>query len=176
MAKLKPGGTPPAVVLINPKFAHNVGAALRACSCFGIKQLWYTGNRIAGDLALKNRLPREERMKGYKDVDLCACDYPFERFKPETPVVAVELLPQSECLTFFEHPEDAVYVFGPEDGGLTQVTRKQCHRFVTVPSAHCLNLAAAVNVVLFDRRAKRQLAGLEPFDAQSFLAEHRGCM
>jgi tRNA(Leu) C34 or U34 (ribose-2'-O)-methylase TrmL len=176
VAKKKPGGVTPAVILFNPKYAYNVGAALRAASCFGVQQLWYTGDRIDGDLALRNRLPREERMKGYQDVNLCGCDYPFERFKDGVTFVAVELLPQSECLTFFDHPEDVVYVFGPEDGGLTQVVRKQCHRFITIPSAHCLNLAAAVNVVLYDRRAKRQLAGLDPAGPQDFLAEHRGCL
>jgi tRNA(Leu) C34 or U34 (ribose-2'-O)-methylase TrmL len=25
----------PGVVLINPKFSHNVGTSIRACSCFG---------------------------------------------------------------------------------------------------------------------------------------------
>ena len=176
MAKRKPGGTAPSVVLINPKFAHNVGAALRACSCFGIEQLVYTGDRIEGDLALKKRLPREERMKGYRDVELAACDYPFERLPEDAVPVAVELREGSIPLTFFEHPEKAVYIFGPEDGSLRNVQVRECHHFVVIPSAHCLNLAAAVNVVLYDRRAKRQLAGLETTDQRQILREHRGVL
>lgn len=176
MAKKKPGGITPAVILINPKFAHNVGAALRACSCFGVRQLIYTGDRIEGDLALKGRLPREERMKGYKDVDLCACDYPFERLPDDAVPIAVELREGSTPLTFFEHPENAVYVFGPEDGSLRHVQVRECHQFIVIPSAHCLNLAAAVNVVLYDRRVKRQLAGLEPFTQRDILEEHRGAL
>lgn len=39
-------GRTPAVALVNPKFDHNVGAALRACSCFGVQQLWWTGSRV----------------------------------------------------------------------------------------------------------------------------------
>jgi hypothetical protein len=31
--------------------------------------------------------------------------------------VAVELRPDAESLVTFEHPEEALYVFGPEDGG-----------------------------------------------------------
>jgi len=38
MKKPTPGRLP-AVVLINPKYAHNVGAAVRACSCWGVRQL-----------------------------------------------------------------------------------------------------------------------------------------
>jgi tRNA(Leu) C34 or U34 (ribose-2'-O)-methylase TrmL len=174
MAKKKPGGKVPGVILINPKFGHNVGAALRACSCFGIPQLIYTGDRIEGDLAMRKRLPREERMKGYKDVEFAACDYPFERLPDNAVTVAVELRENSESLTYFEHPPDAVYVFGPEDGSLRGVTLRQCHRFIVIPSHHCLNLAAAVNVVLYDRRMKRQLAGLEP--PMPMLREHRGML
>src|SRR5689334_16808251 len=81
-------GIAPAVILTNPKHARNVGAALRACSCFGIHQLWFTGNRIS--LAGKHRLPREERMKGYADVELRQYDYPFDQFAPGVTPVAIE--------------------------------------------------------------------------------------
>lgn len=30
----------------------------------------------------------------------------------------------------------------------------RCHRFVVIPSRSCLNLAASVNVVLYDRMVK----------------------
>ena len=59
-------GRPPAVALIDPKYPHNVGAALRACSCWGIRQLWWTGARVTLDVPRGERLPREERMKGYR--------------------------------------------------------------------------------------------------------------
>ena len=74
----------------------------------------------------------------------------------------MELRPDAEPLLTFEHPENALYVFGPEDGGLPKPIRVLCHRFVVIPTRHCLNLAAAVNVVLYDRLLKRHLAGVEP--------------
>jgi tRNA(Leu) C34 or U34 (ribose-2'-O)-methylase TrmL len=171
-----PRGQPPAVALIDPKFPHNVGGALRACSCWGIGQLWWTGRRVRLDVARGRRLPREERMKGFRDVRMLPDDRPFDRFEDGsvTPV-AVELRPASESLVTFEHPEDALYVFGPEDGSLPKAVRLLCHRFVVIPTHHCLNLAAAVNVVLYDRRLKRQLAGLEPMEPpHRMLREHRG--
>jgi tRNA(Leu) C34 or U34 (ribose-2'-O)-methylase TrmL len=175
MAKLKPGGKPPAIALVNPKFPHNVGAALRAASCFGMRQVWFTGKRVSLEPSKGYRLPREERMKGYRDVELLQCDYFFERFKPGAVVpVAVEVRENSESLVLFEHPENALYVFGPEDGGLSKVHLRHCHRFVVIPTAHCLNLAAAVNVILYDRRAKRQRAGQEPMDFSGCSHEVRG--
>lgn len=161
-----------AVALYNPKFRYNLGATLRACAAFGVDSLCWTGHRC--DLMVNERLPREERMKGYKTVELIQSERPFDQFNGLTPV-AVEVRQESECLTYFEHPENALYVFGPEDGSLPQSYLCQCHRFVHIPSHFCLNLAAAVNVVLYDRRLKRQLAGLEPvLPLDQMLKEIRG--
>jgi tRNA(Leu) C34 or U34 (ribose-2'-O)-methylase TrmL len=153
--KAKPVGVTPAIVLTNPKFAHNVGAAQRAASCFGIKQLWFTGNRVSLEPSNGQRLPREERMKGYKDVDVIQYDYFYDQFPSSVTPVAVELRPNSEELTYFEHPENPLYVFGPEDGSIPQVSLRHCHRFVVIPTRHCVNLAAAVYIVLYDRQLKQ---------------------
>jgi tRNA(Leu) C34 or U34 (ribose-2'-O)-methylase TrmL len=163
----KPEGIVPAIILTNPKFSANVGAAVRAASCFGAKQVWWTGDRVKMP-GKGERLPREERMKGYKDVELRQFDRPFEHF-PDAVPVAIELLPGSECLTTFEHPENAVYVFGPEDGNIGN-SRRHCHRFVTIPTKHCTNLAAAVYIVLYDRILKHFLK----YGEKPELAEDRG--
>ena len=90
-------------------------------SCFDVTRLVWTGSRI--DLSPLERLPREERMKGYKDVAWThdEVDKPFKFFKSDVTPVCVELLENSEPLTTFQHPDNAVYVFGPEDGGVPQV-------------------------------------------------------
>ena len=103
----------PGVVLINPKFPHNVGGTIRACSCFGIESLVWTGLRV--DASKYRRLPREERMKGYKSVVFSNNQRPFYLFEDFTPV-CVEVFEQSEPLTTFEHPEK---------GGLRVRTRRR---------------------------------------------------
>jgi len=149
-------GADVAVALFNPKYPHNVGAAVRAASCFGISQVWFSGNRVSlvggkGD----RRLPREERMKGYSDVDVCHADYFFDAFPSDVVPVAVEVRENSEMLPYFEHPEKALYVFGPEDGGLERPQLMHCQRFVTIPMNHCANLSSAVYIVLYDRMLKQ---------------------
>lgn len=145
-------GVTPAVALVNPKYPHNVGQAVRAASCWGANQVWFSGNRVKLDTT--HRLPREERMKGYRNVELRQHDYFFDQFERGVVPVAIELLPGAESLHHFVHPEKALYVFGPEDGSLSPMDLKHCHRFVVIPTKHCLNLAAAVNIVLYDRLAK----------------------
>ena len=151
-------GMTPSVILHNPKYPHNVGAIVRACSNFGAKAILFTGSRILleGNKQKGYRLPREERMKDYQDIILLNDDYPFNRFKDVIPV-AVEKRENAEPLTYFQHPENAVYVFGPEDGSIPQVMLRHCQRFIVIVSKHCLNLAAAVNVVLADRITKMGL-------------------
>lgn len=171
----KKEGVAPAILLTNPKYPHNVGAAVRAASCFGIKQVWFTGNRVSLTPTKGYRLPREERMKGYKDVEIRQHDYPFDEFERGTVPVAVELRPESENLLEFEHPENAVYVFGPEDGGLARPQLQHCHRFVVIPTKHCVNLAAAVYLLLYDRLVKSYLRGDSPLETpDQFLDEERG--
>jgi tRNA(Leu) C34 or U34 (ribose-2'-O)-methylase TrmL len=155
-------GRPPAVVLINPKYPHNVGAAVRAACCYGTGQVWFTGDRVQLTGQRGSRLPREERMRGYQDVDLRHNDLPLDAFNARAVPVAVELRRNAESLIDFAHPEHAIYVFGPEDDSLDRAVLGRCHRFVVIPTRHCTNLAAAVYTVLYDRHAKRVTAGLEP--------------
>ena len=129
-------GKTPSLILINPKYGRNVATSLRIASCYGAHQVWFTGKRIELDIANKKRLPREERMKGYKNVDIIQYEYPFERFAKGVVPVAIEIRENSENLFDFEHPENAVYVFGPEDGSIPSTILRHCHRFVVIPTKH----------------------------------------
>lgn len=144
----------PAVVLYNPKNPYNLGAAFRAASCFGCQTIIYTGNRVNEEINKYDRLPRELRIKKFCDVTIFNDEYFFDRFPKEVTPVAIEMRENAESLTIFEHPEFPLYVFGPEDGDIPQVVLRHCHRFVSIPSKHCLNLGNAVNVVLYDRLLK----------------------
>lgn len=162
-----------AVALCDPKYDFNIAQAIRIASCYGVPQVWFSGDRVSLESTKQHRLPREERMKGYFDVQICHGDRFFDAFASDVVPVGIELTPSSESLLHFEHPEKAVYVFGPEDGGLGKVERMHCHRIVQIPTRHCLNLSMAVGTVLYDRHVKRVLAGLEaPHDVAE--AEGRG--
>lgn len=103
------GAAAAAVLLINPKFPHNVGGALRACTIFGADRLAWTAGRVPRleDWPPGQRLPREERMRAYRDVQIT--NPPLERPLEEltalayTPVT-VEVLQSSETLGEFIHP------------------------------------------------------------------------
>lgn len=94
-------------------------------------------------------------------------------FLTGTPI-CVEITQNAQNLVHFEHPDNAVYIFGPEDGGVPQVYRRFAHQFIFIPAHHCLNLSAALNVILYDRKCKRIIDGLESPVQSEQLHEDRG--
>ena len=77
--------------------------------------------------------------------------------------MVIELIEGATALPDFKHPENAFYVFGPEDGSVPKEVLKWCDEVVYVPTIGCMNLAATCNVVLYDRLAK--LGGVESSDS-----------
>lgn len=70
--------------------------------------------------------------------------------------VAVEIVEGARPLPSYTHPQRAFYIFGPEGGSLPERILKGCRDVVSIPTRACMNLAATVNVVLYDRAAKGQ--------------------
>jgi tRNA(Leu) C34 or U34 (ribose-2'-O)-methylase TrmL len=56
----------------------------------------------------------------------------------------------------FVHPERGYYIFGPEDGTLGVAITDRCKFKVQVSTKFCMNLAATVNVLLYDRLSKQE--------------------
>jgi tRNA(Leu) C34 or U34 (ribose-2'-O)-methylase TrmL len=76
-------------------------------------------------------------------------------------LVCVEFAENAIALPDYQHPEHAFYIFGPEDGTLGQDVIDRADAVVYVPTVGCMNLAATVNVVLYDRLTKsaQEVAG-----------------
>lgn len=92
-------------------------------------------------------------MAGYRHIPLLTVSNLREAIPFDCVPVAVDLLEGATSLPDYEHPRSAFYIFGPEDGTLGRETLEWCRDRVVIP-AGCLNLAAAVNIVLYDRAAK----------------------
>jgi len=140
------------VALENPKDSANVGGAIRAARCYGAAMVVMDGDRVA-------KVKHPAAVKGYRHVPVIQTDDLFGVLPFDCVPVAVEVFDDTTMLQDFEHPERAFYIFGPEDGGLSRRTIQRCRAVVTVPTRDCMNLAATVNVVLYDRMAKQSLAG-----------------
>lgn len=135
--------------LFRPKTPENVGAVLRAAHCYRVAQVNIAGARNKA-LHHSTNTPMAHRHTPTFLVDDVLAYVPFG-----TQVVAVDLIEGAEPLPTFQHPERAIYVFGPEDGTLGHQHLSRAQHVVYVPTRDCMNLAATVNVVLYDRMVKR---------------------
>ncbi len=143
--------------LINPKSPSNVGAVLRAAGCYGAEQVFFTGTRYLNAQKFHTDTKNVvQRIPLTSVTDLALA-------KPEgATVVVIELIEGATPLPEFVHPENAFYIFGPEDGSISKGVLKWCDEVVYIPTIGCMNLAATCNVVLYDRLAK--LGGVESSD------------
>lgn len=137
------------VGLVRPKHAVNVGSVLRAAWCYDVAMVAIQGDRTEVR-ASTDTFQSWRHIPVLRGEDLHAL-IPYDAVP-----VAVDLVDDAIPLPFFQHPQRAFYVFGPEDGTLGKATIDWCKHRVMVPTRSCMNLAATVNVVLYDRMAKAE--------------------
>ena len=137
--------------LSNPKSPTNVGAVMRAAGCYQVDDVRYTGERY--DRAAKFQT---DTKKVANKIPLTSVESLLDDLPDDLEIVCVELAEGATPLPRFKHPEKALYVFGPEDGSITQQVADRADHVVYVPTVGCMNLAATVNVLLYDRLAKSE--------------------
>lgn len=140
-----------AIGLVRPKYPENVGSVLRAAFCYGAAMVAIQGDRT-------NVRSCTDTTKTWRHVPVLRGDDLHSLIPFDAVPVAVDLVDGAVALPEFQHPQRAFYVFGPEDGTLGKSILDWCPKRVMVPTRTCMNLAATVNVVLYDRLAKSMAA------------------
>ena len=137
--------------LSNPKSPTNIGAVLRAAGCYKADAVIYTGTRY--DKAAKFQT---DTKKMSQTIPLSGVESMLDNLPKDMKIVCVDLAEGATLLPHFQHPDKAIYIFGPEDGSISQDVADRADHVVYVPTVGCMNLAASVNVVLYDRLAKQE--------------------
>ncbi len=150
-----------AIVLMEPKFPENIGAAARAACNMGISRLIVVGHESPDPermamMATHKARPVLANMEFHQTLETALA--PFSRvigttarqgrhrIPPQTPRAVVgdilPLLPDN----------DIAFLFGPEDRGLSNDDLKYCHHLSAIPTADfsSLNLAQAVAIHCYE--------------------------
>lgn len=135
-----------AIGLDNPKTSVNVGSALRAAGVYGAAFVAASGRRYGSGPT--------DTMKHYRHLPLLRPNDLFDLLPYDCVPVAVDLIDGAIPLNEYQHPERAYYIFGAEDATLGERVLSKCRDVIFIPTNGCMNLAATVNVVLYDRMAK----------------------
>jgi|GEM_PF-6597653 len=139
------------VGLFRPKHSHNIGQVLRAADNHRASFVSIEGGRTEDIRSAANTFDTQLSIPVYMVDDL------FSHRPHGTQVVVIDLIEGSQDLRTFIHPPRAIYLFGPEDGTLGRAHTGRAQHVVHIPTNDCMNLAASVNVVLYDRMLKEHL-------------------
>ncbi len=132
--------------LDNPKTPANVGSVLRACGNFDVAMLALSGKRY--------QRAGTDTMKAYRHFPFLQVDDLRTVIPYDCIPVAVDLIDGAIPLPEYKHRERAFYIFGAEDATLGTRILSFCKDVIYIPTNGCMNLAATVHVVLYDRIAK----------------------
>ena len=134
------------IALDNPKDPKNIGSVLRAAHVYSAALVVLSGKRFQKVATDTTRAWRHMPFIQAEDV-FDACPY-------DCVPIAVDLIDGAIPLPRYVHPERAFYIFGAEDQTLGKRITDRCRDRIVVPTKFCMNLAATVNVILYDRLAK----------------------
>lgn len=132
--------------LDHPKNSVNVGAVLRAAGCYNAAMVAISGRRYQHSST--------DAQKAYRKLPFLQVEDLRFVIPYDCVPVAIDLIDGAVPLPAYQHPERAFYIFGAEDATLGNRITSWCRDVVYIPTESCLNLAATVNVVLYDRMAK----------------------
>lgn len=133
--------------LDNPKDPLNVGSALRAVGIYQAAMIAITGKRY--------RKSKTDTMKAHRHQPLLHVENLKDVIPYDCVPVAVDILKDAAPLPLYQHPDRAFYIFGSEDSTLGDGIISWCRDKIYIPGNRCMNLAAAINVVLYDRMSKQ---------------------
>lgn len=138
--------------LLNPKSPENVGSVMRAAGNYRVDRVLYTGKRYPRALMRNPDIPDMQR-KVSQNIPLYEVENIIDA-AADLKIVCVEFAENAIPLPGYQHPLNAFYIFGPEDGSISQKIINKADAVVYIPTVGCMNLAATVNVVLYDRLMK----------------------
>jgi tRNA(Leu) C34 or U34 (ribose-2'-O)-methylase TrmL len=125
----------------------NLGSVMRAAGCYDANIVIMTGKRCS---------PGSSDTSGARNhIPLLQVEDLKSAIPHNYVPVAVDLIEGAQSLPEYTHPKNAFYIFGAEDNTLGKDITSWCRDIVYVPTKFCMNLAATVNVILYDRMAKR---------------------
>lgn len=137
--------------IYHPKFEENIGTLWRHAYLYNASFVFIIGGRY--------KRQATDTSCATKHIPLYCYDS-WEDFKSNLPVnaelIAIELDDNSQCLSIFKHPLNAVYLLGSEGYGLPQEVLNDCDATVELFSLkpQSMNVATTGTIVMYDRIIK----------------------
>lgn len=131
------------------KTVENVGTLWRSAHNFGAKFIFTIGRRYKKQASDTTKAWKSIPLYNYETLEQF-----YENMPHDCRLFGVEQCERSEDLKDFQHPEQAIYLLGAEDHGLTAQIIEKCHGVISIDTPMCLNVAVAGSVLMYDRVSK----------------------
>ena len=128
------------------KAAVNLGTLWRSAHIFDAAFIFTIGKRYTYQSSDVKKSWKSIPLLEFRDFD----DF-YAKLPRECQLVGIEITERAKALENFCPPEQAVYLLGAEDHGLSSRALEKCHMLVQIPGNDCLNVAVAGSIVMYDR-------------------------
>lgn len=134
--------------IVNGKTEKNIGTLWRAAYLFDAAYIFTVGARYRRQASDTPLTPKQIPLFEFTDMDDLLGHLPYG-----CPLVGVEQDPRALDLSEFTHPQQACYLLGAEDYGLTPEVLDRCHFIVemSTPNPGSMNVATAGALVISNR-------------------------
>ena len=135
--------------IFHAKKEENVGTLWRSAYIYGASYIFTIGRRYDEQASDTTKAWRHIPLNHYSDWE----DF-FTHIPHNARIIGIET--EGWPLKSFVHPQEAVYLLGAEDHGLTPEVIARCHKTVSAETPRCisLNVAVAGSIVMYDRYIK----------------------
>ena len=145
------------VALENIRSLGNIGAIMRSCDFFGIKQVWlvgYTGRKMAGTDELNHKIAKTA-LGAENNLEIKFLPDSLQLIKlcqnQQLPLIAIEQNAKSITLQSWQPVKNSVLVFGSETDGVSAEVLVAAAQIVEIPrlgQKNSLNVATCVGIVI----------------------------
>ena len=136
--------------IVNNSDEKNIGVLWRSAYILGASFIFTVGKKYKPQGCDTTKTWAKIPLYHYKTMEDLKQNLPYS-----TKIIAVELAENAELIYSFKHPDQAIYLLGNEQIGLSEAIVESCHATVKIPGDRSLNVAVAGSIVMYDRLLKK---------------------
>lgn len=125
---------------------ENLGTLWRSAYILGASYIFTIDHRYRHQSSDVQRAWTKIPLFQYRDFD-----HFYDSMPHDCQLIGVEMDERSVPIKEFTHPRRAAYLLGSEANGLSPAVRERCHKLISLPGEHSLNVSVAGSIILFDR-------------------------
>ena len=136
--------------IVNNSDEKNIGMLWRSAFIMGASFIFTVGKKYTPHGSDTTKTWTKIPLYHYKEMEDLKQNIPYS-----TKIIAVELSDNAEMIYSFQHPDQAIYLLGNEQIGLSKTIMDSCHATIKIPGERSLNVAVAGSIVMYDRLLKK---------------------